>query len=546
MKPVVLMKLPNSNFFFGTEDVNSLQVWWKSYPLPGNVDEILDSIWAYGQYHICWAQMVDGSYSIFQSHNYGVQWKEVFNTTEEIKTIYRIDFGWLIASTSGGWYESVNSGTNWVLVSTQAPGCFLVREVKDGVLLAMDGAWVWRSTDYARTWSHSIAANTKYPVLDGKMGRVFLGLGKTIHFSDTAGVKWLSGDVLGVDPWNITHRKETGAKDETITAIIVTGTTGNSPGEIIWLVQALNNKTNIYRHYYYTEGQKISGWAGAKFIARFDADYDPEAYIDYQEILPVGTSTIDRIVTFTGTKFDTQTKRWVTRVSVSNDGGWTWRDRDLSTASIYSGPDLNQLRFEGGNPFVLEFTAQWHWTGSVCHNSGHWVLDNSTMRRGLSFDIDLKYREHIDHPLSALFRLVLQQDTPLNTDHLLRKAWDKRLPSDLLIRATLPKTVRSDTLIEKAFDNGPDCDMVLINRNTVPLLYDGFFRKALDRTFYSQAYVRGEVNGGYGMGIVLTRSKFNELLIKIEKYFPQVYDIRAPMLQYSVYDSRRDGEPSEN
>jgi hypothetical protein len=68
----------------------------------------------------------------------------------------------------------------------------------------------------------------------------------------------------------------------------------------------------------------------------------------------------------------------------------------------------------------------------------------------------------------------------------------------------------------------------------------------MDYTFRSQAYVRGEVNGGYGMGIVLTRSRFNELLIKIERFFPQIYDIRAPMLQYSVYDSRRDGTPSEN
>lgn len=545
MKPIVLIKLPNSNFFFGSEDVDKLQAWWKSYPLPGDVEEILDSIWAYGQYHICWARMADGTYSIFQSRNYGVQWVEVFNTTEEIKTISRLDFGWLLASTSGGWYESIDSGSTWIQVSTQAPGCFLVREVKEGVLLAMDGAWVWRSTDYARSWTHSIAAATKYPNLDGRLGRVFLGIGKTIHFSDTAGASWLVGDVYGVDPWNITHRRESGAKDETITAIIVTGTTGSSPGEIIWLIQALNTKTKIYRHYYYTEGAKISGWAGAKFQARFDANYDPEAYIDSQEILPVGTSSIDRIVTFTGTKFDTAQNKWVTRVTVSPDGGWTWVDRDLTTADVYSGPDLSQLSFEGGNPFIVEYTAQWHWTGSVCHNTGKWVLDNSMMRRGLSWEMDLKYREHIDHPLRSITRLVLVNDRKIDVDHLLRKEFNKNLPSDALLLATVPKPLWADSVIKKAFDAVPDLSTVLVIRNTIPLLHDSFFRKAMDHTFCSQAYVRGEVNGGYGMGIVLTRSKFNELLIKIERFFPQIYDIRAPMLQYSVYDSRRDGRPSD-
>src|SRR5574343_268240 len=103
MIPVVLSILEGKNFILGTFDTTNFQEWWKSEPFPGNVESIGKPTHVYGQYHVCICKMTDGTYSIYRTKNMGKYWESVYNTSDIIYTINKIDYGWLIASTSSGW-----------------------------------------------------------------------------------------------------------------------------------------------------------------------------------------------------------------------------------------------------------------------------------------------------------------------------------------------------------------------------------------------------------------------------------------------------------
>jgi len=143
MKPVILVKLPNCATFVGTFDTENWKDWWKSNPLPGDVSEITDTDWAYGQYHVAICRMADGTWSIYRSGDYGKNWYPVWNTHLTLHGIIQLDPGWLLCSASDGWYESVDSGLTWSKVSSQAPNCPIVINLGDDTLLAHDGLKIW-------------------------------------------------------------------------------------------------------------------------------------------------------------------------------------------------------------------------------------------------------------------------------------------------------------------------------------------------------------------------------------------------------------------
>lgn len=150
------MRIENYPGFLGTFDHIS---WWKSQPLAG-IDTILDVCWVYGEHHICAARMIDGSYTIWQSNDFGNNWNIVLTTSERIYCIIRPDAGRALASTSGGWWRSDNAGRSWTKVSTQAPNCHTVKEITNDILVALDGTYIWRSADTGTTWTQAVIAET--------------------------------------------------------------------------------------------------------------------------------------------------------------------------------------------------------------------------------------------------------------------------------------------------------------------------------------------------------------------------------------------------
>ena len=163
MRRVVLTHLPGLNYFIGTFDLTNYQDWWKSAPLPGAIQNIEHALWVGGPMHLCLAKMVDGTWSIFQSFDYGVNWQLVKNSVVEIMDIELVTFTWILYSDANGdWWESTNSGLDWTKVCTSGPvgmAFFVLHKGENVTVFAHDGRYIKKSTDIARTWTTACDLN---------------------------------------------------------------------------------------------------------------------------------------------------------------------------------------------------------------------------------------------------------------------------------------------------------------------------------------------------------------------------------------------------
>ena len=170
MRRVVLTHLPGLNYFIGTFDLTNYQDWWKSAPLPGAIQNIEHALWVGGPMHLCLAKMVDGTWSIFLSFDYGVNWQLVKNSAVEIMDIELVTFTWILYSDANGdWWESTNSGLTWTKVCTAGPvgkAFFVMHKGENVIVFNHDGRYIKKSTDIARTWTTVCDLNTVEIVAD--------------------------------------------------------------------------------------------------------------------------------------------------------------------------------------------------------------------------------------------------------------------------------------------------------------------------------------------------------------------------------------------
>lgn len=163
MRRVVLTHLPGLNYFIGTFDLTNYQAWWKSAPLPGAIQTIEHALWVGGPMHLCLAKMVDGTWSIYLSFDYGVNWQLVKNSAVEIMDIELVTFTWILYSDANGdWWESTNSGFSWTKVCTAGPvgmAFFVLHKGENVTVFAHDGRYIKKSTDVARTWTTACDLN---------------------------------------------------------------------------------------------------------------------------------------------------------------------------------------------------------------------------------------------------------------------------------------------------------------------------------------------------------------------------------------------------
>ena len=195
MIPTRLAKLPNSTGFLISIASGK---WYLGESLPGDVSSFTDAMWVYGQYHICVVQLTDGHYHVYQSKDNGYSWNDVLDFgSEKYGCMICPNYGRAIICTSAGWWASDNSGTSWSKISTQASGCFCVKEITSDILIALDGTYVWRSVDGGATWAQAkcattgtwvgsqwnpiptnivLKAYTNYPSIDGTYYDIILGV----------------------------------------------------------------------------------------------------------------------------------------------------------------------------------------------------------------------------------------------------------------------------------------------------------------------------------------------------------------------------------
>ena len=225
MRRVVLTHLPGLNYFIGTFDLTNYQVWWKSAPLPGAIQTIEHALWVGGPMHLCLAKMVDGTWSIYLSFDYGVNWQLVKNSAVEIMDIELVTFTWILYSDANGdWWESTNSGFSWTKVCTAGPvgrAFFVLHKGETKTVFCHDGRYIKKSADIGRTWTTArdlnsvlIAADVIHPddhyytgirtaAIAGANGYILAANGPYLAWSRDGGASFSScpnWDEYGNDP----------------------------------------------------------------------------------------------------------------------------------------------------------------------------------------------------------------------------------------------------------------------------------------------------------------------------------------------------------
>ena len=581
MRAVTLVKLPNTPKFLGCFD-NNYDSWWYSNPLPGSVDEIVDSTWAYGQYHICFAKMLDNTYSIFQSKDYGVNWIQVLNFSYAIYTIIRIDYGRLLCSTSNGIYESKNSGTTWSKISSQT-GLVTIKEIGNDILVAISSTGVvYKSTNRGVSWSSSGVTSTKN-CIDGQNGIILVRHNnrsdrKYLGISQDYGTSYFTGDPAGwyygnatVVQWNNDgsnnyHYSGYGIGYSCIiTNIICTGI--DTRGFPTFVIQTKLNNSNILRHYYaaFSYNTTYPQYSRYYFTAKFDALESPSNELSAKEVVSVGTGTYLRTVVFTGTNSD-----GTPRVRTSSNGGSIWTEQDVTSATIYSGPDMSQEIGTGG-AFLEDSYISTMWTGPVCHNSGSWN-SSGYIQMGISYEMDFLTRLAVSREQSYsmdIYNLVPHIKT-FHQDILFQKPHTKSYVFDALFRSSELFTYSIDVLNQKAnlkqytsdvlnmhfwtelyaLDEWVqkvcleqfDMDIISVFHFTKTFLMDSLLQKVCIKNLIMDVLQEGLNNDSYSMDIKIQDTIVGDILHNTERYHWQgaAIGIGYPRSSYPIFDSRKE------
>lgn len=618
MKPVVLTHLPNEPRFVGTFDTASFKNWWLSNPLPGRVASIIDVDWAYGQYHVALCLMENGTYSIYRSNDYGINWQEVWNTSSRLYKVIQLDPGWLVCSASDGWYASYNSGLSWRRISDLAPGCKEAVNLGDDTVIAHDGRDVWKSTDGCVTWrkvfdhrgtrinvvhgryyTYKLDCDS-YPALDGHGDQVLIGSGKMLFISDDRGETWN-------EMYNIDYKLNCGSRS--LRRILQIVNTKISPDiehnryviRVILkdsrtgypkYIRYIYNKYDVYGEDY--EGEK------SRYVILFDAPYSASPGIVAYDVLRPGSDQFERMVVSSEIKFDSLLGKYIPMIRYSLDGGETWTAPKIKNATVYPNDPTQEVSTWRGMVVIDDYTDM-VWIGCPCHNRGRWNAVRRCYTRGISGDMDLQLRKEVIKylPYGNIMTVKGIRHTSTRLRYMLRKTFNVQRMFDVLtqtafntthnmdtlteirdvgyyytmgmpLMAILDEEIDSDIVVEKEFnipgesnvvvkaifdktyncitrckavvDNGIYSDMIAVTRK-----YHDYITNVQNRRAFLAMYdvllpVRGESHSSSMMSIVLTKSRFDEILVDAEKYMPQIYDIRAKMLNYDVYDSRKDDE----
>jgi len=100
----------------------------------------------------------------------------------------------------------------------------------------------------------------------------------------------------------------------------------------------------------------------------------------------------------------------------------------------------------------------------------------------------------------------------------------------------------SGFMLSKTIDAGKSFDVI----NMIPVDFGRDFdiaiSKKMNAELYSRVALQRCIDQSCGMNTILVNSYFEESLIDVEKYMPQLFELWAKMLQYDVFDSRKHSE----
>lgn len=565
MKPVVLVKLPNSTQFLGTFDTGSYQKWWKSEPLPGSIDTVIQTVWCYAQYHLCVVKGTDGSYYIYRSADYGKTWEQRPEVWHEIYCLVRIDYGWMLMNTSEGWFSSSNTGLTWTLISTDAPNCTVVVNMGEDVLLAANASHIYRSSDVGHTWQ--IVQNCRsmkvkgfhearyistilyngpvYPSLAGHNGNVLAGIGPYLLLSDDSGLTWM-GHPSYIYPgygWN-KNKQLIGSGEGSCnwnTSIqqqflqLVHTKIAARPDDDYYMARVYHPVQGIVRNYLTTVG-------GMGWNALFDQQYAglTAGSIEAYETLVVGTGDTQILVFNSQMAYNPTSKMSNPSPKFSTDGGVTWTDLDVNQFRVYQGDPDQGSDYTLGGPFVEEAGTHFTWVGDPCHNRGKYVPSGHYVR-GVSYDVDFNLKNIPIYLLPYSMDALLVDYQTLVQDYTMDFVTYRAHTKPTVFDTLLSKRLMKSQLVRTAIKNVTDLSYAVKYGLAVSIEYTIPFNATIQAIKSIEGYFnllnRGEVEKTYAMSMILVTE--HDWSARFEKYMPQYPYMDFPQLNYDVLNTRK-------
>lgn len=566
MNPVVLISFPNLPYFIGTFDTTRFKIWWRSEPFPEAIQQIRKGMHIYGRSHLAIAQRTDGLWAVYRSKNYGIAWERVWLAAEgeEIYDIVLITFGRAIMNTSTGFYETVKAGTSWSKVADlpDAPNAPAFCNVGNGdVLFCTDGRYIWSSADIARSWtmvcdqqaiSHGGRTYTgpSYPTIAGSCGQIVCAHGPFLTISPDGGTTWLSHKYWdmyrsGSPPRSVVYdRLPSNSKPSfLIKQLLLSSIDGPTPADVAMLLQSddllpMDKDGLLYSRTFKSTWIPAPG-LGQSWKYMFQQLITPteslQQLMGYD--LPVtGQPYNDRLAFSAQTRLDSSGQQ-VPSLKYSLDGGATWIDIDLQGIRMGTPEGVPVA----GGSMLDENFAHITWGHGWCDNAGWWWQFSEIDRRQCqSFEQDVL----IDG----------QGLKDQSIDAIVSRNNSKSQSIDLLNERTNSQVQAADAELEGRASHLLKCDRLLEGIGTRPQQHDAVFSSAIDvpleidAGLWGNKRFRQRTDGLLQMklsapqlcDVVLVHFKLGERLAKIERTFPQVFDLDIPHVPTGPYDSRKE------
>jgi hypothetical protein len=573
--PVILVTLPSQNYFLGTFDTINLQTWWKSEPLPAEVAEITKGMQIYAEIQLATSRLKDDTWAVFQSKNYGQSWRTVWNKSEEIYDTVKINNGWAILNTAGGFYETVDAGSNWTKISSLPSGqrCAIANIGNGDILICTDGRYIWKSTDIAHTWRKVCDQNTiwhgplstwesivyytgpTFPCVAGACGMVLVSHGPFVSVSVNNGDSWKSLQFW--DYWSyqypglealidlrLDRTFKTGQAEFIIKQILIASIDGPMPFDCTYMIRydelkPLPGETQLFSRVFKSQNYSRYESDDWKFSWKYNfcqylSPSDNSQQLNAYDMPFTGTTYNDRAV-ISAQMADDGNGNQVPHIRISRDGGVTWVDIDVTKARVGESP----MQIIGG-PFLDDSFIKNTWITTSCGNEAWWVTTQGYVRRNLTYDIDFCLSSFGAKSYQARSAISKRLTATHDIDAVIYYNRNAIYQMDALADGVATKGYPIGSRLI-AFPVIPrELDAIISKDKTSTYQADHLAEKRIYKSIRMNTLVLSQAEIGYQMGAFLVKTDINQRLSDIERIIPQFWDVYFPDLPYSPYDSREE------
>lgn len=303
--PTIISRVEGNNYFTYTTDVTNQLYWERGDSFPVGVVDIRDTV-TFAHVVCCVADMVDGTCAVIRSLDMAKTWSVTWTHSQKIKMMRLYDNGWiLLCDDTGAWYQSVQSGASFELLTSSGPIGRNMVYTNDDRIIVHDGTKLWLSINDAVDWTmikDLLPGSPIDPI------RAALATSNMYVLAGAGNKLWRSPD-FG-QSWEVSKIFDTG---EYVQSLSPMDTTTMTPGFMVVTHRTFENVNRVY----------YSGDTGKNFIPKVDIDFNPNARIFSDHIKQTGLPTTETIAVISGMVTSDYGGRYPKLFKTFNGSAWS-------------------------------------------------------------------------------------------------------------------------------------------------------------------------------------------------------------------------------